>query len=72
MPGNGLPFAVGVGGVQHFIRGFGVFLQFFQHFPFAADGDVMGRETVFHIDAEFAFGEVADVSHGGDHFIIFT
>ena len=70
MPGDGLPFPVGVGGQIDFVALLGLFDQGGDQIFLAFDVDILGGETVFDIHPYFAFGQVADVAHGGHHLII--
>ncbi len=70
MPGNGFSFSVRVGCKKDFFACSGSFLQCSDDFLFSLDGLIVGGKTVFNINAQFAFGKIANVSHGSGDLII--
>ena len=70
MPGDCLSFAVGIGGQIYLVGMFCVLFQRLDQIPFAADIDVLGGKIMLDVDAELAFGQIAQMSHGGAHHIL--
>ena len=65
MPCNRFAFAVGVGGKQYLCCAPCGGGKFFKN-VFAVGNGLIGRgKVVFHVYAEFAFGQIADVAHAG-------
>ncbi len=69
MPGDGFPFAVGIGGKIDMSRLFGCAAQLFDDVALAFDGHIGGREVMLDIDAEAALGKIADVSDRREYLI---
>ena len=69
MPGNGLPFAVRVGGQQDLRRGLGLAAQAVQHFAPSPDGNVFRLEIMFHIHAHLRLGQIPNMAIAGLHFV---
>ena len=70
MPADGFPFTVRVSCQIDFIGSLRLFFQFAQQIAFAADGNILGFEIVFNVNAHLAFGQIADMPHGSLNFII--
>ena len=62
--GDGLAFAVRVGGEINGIRRDGQLLQLGDDFLFAGDDDVFGFEVIVDVDAQGALGQIFDVAEG--------
>src|SRR5690606_13407955 len=65
VPRDGLAFSIRVGGQQDPLRLFCTFSQFIQNFSLAANRNVAGGKVVIHVDAELAFGQIANVADAG-------
>ncbi len=65
MPGDGLSLAVRVGGQVNSRRGLGRLLQLGQSLCLAFDGDVLGLESVLHVNAELPGWQISQVPDGG-------
>jgi len=70
VPGDRLSFAVRVGCEIDLVRLLGGGAEFLDHRLAARGIDVLRRETVRDVHAEFAFRQVADMAHRGDDGII--
>ena len=62
MPGNGFAFAVRVCCEKDFIGILRFFFERADDIAFAADIDIMRRKVILDINAERAFGQVADMA----------
>ncbi len=72
VPGNGFALTVRVGRKVDGLGGLGFLFHLFDERAFAADIDVFRREIVFDIDAERAFGQVADMTDRCDDFEVLS
>jgi hypothetical protein len=70
MPSDGLSLAIGVGCDEDLVDSLGAVLEVLQNLLTARDHFIRRLETVVHIDAELAFGQVADVAHRGDDLVV--
>ncbi len=71
VPGNGLSLAVLIGCKPNCLCLFGKFLEFADDFLFCRRDDILGLETVLHINAQLFVLQVTDVSFAGFYDIIF-
>ncbi|MPN63253.1 hypothetical protein SDC9_211010 [bioreactor metagenome] len=69
MPGDRLALPVRVGGEKHFLAVSGGLAQTLDNFFLAFNGLIIRREPMLHIDAQFTFGQVTDMTHRGLHLI---
>ena len=72
MPRDSFAFPVGVGSEIDRIGVSGGLLQVPDKLLFALDGFIDGFKILFHVHAQFALGQVAQVSHTGPDFILFS
>ena len=69
VPGDGLALTVRVGGQIHLSALLGRLFQGSDGLLLSLDGLVVGLESVFHVHAQLALGQVPDVTHGRHHLI---
>ena len=69
VPGDGLALTVRVGGQIHLSALLGCLFQGGDGLLLSLDGLVVGLESVFHVHAQLALGQVPDVTHGRHHLI---
>ena len=71
MPGNGLALPVRVGGEVDFFAFIGRLLQLGNGLFLALDGLVVGfKVVVLQVHAHLALGQVPDVTHRGQDFVV--
>ena len=64
MPGDGFPFTVLIGGQPDGGSGIGQFLQLRDHFLLVRGNDILGREAVFDVHAQFMLFQIPDMADG--------
>ena len=69
MPGDGLALAIRVGGQVDGRRALGRLFELGQGLGLALDGYVLRLESILHVHAQLAGGQIAHVADGGLHVI---
>ena len=72
MPCNRLPLTVGIACEIDLIRILGLFFECADEVALAAHINVFRRKFIFDIDAELALRQIAQMSHGGSHNVVFS